>query len=68
MASSVRAKASRVVSPVPDSDVSGLIPNSDAPAMSPTTATTTTASTMNANDMTTLAVTRRLRETGRASR
>ena len=68
MASTVRASASLVLRPVPDSEVSGLIPNSDAPAMRPTTATMAMASTMKMSAMITLDVMRRPRVTGRASR
>ena len=64
----MRASASLVVRPVPDSEVSGLMPNSDAPAMRPTMATMTMASAMKMSAMMTLDVMRRLRETGRASR
>ena len=68
MARTVRASASLVDRPVPESEVSGLMPNSDAPAMRSTMATMPMASTMKMSAMITFEAMRRPRVTGRASR
>ncbi len=68
MARTVRTSASLVLSPVPESEVRGLMPNSEAPAMRLTMATMPMASAMKVSAMITFDAMRRPRVTGRARR